>query len=85
MINCLLKRQNRRAVAQAFTISAFAATTLMSAVFVTAGPTGAWASGLDDIKARGHMAIATEDDFNPSEFIKDGVSTGYDNEQCNEV
>lgn len=85
MINCVLKRPNRRAVAQAFTISAFAAMTLMSAVLVATGPTGAWASGLDDIKARGHMTIATEDDFSPFEFIKDGVSTGYDNELFNEV
>jgi polar amino acid transport system substrate-binding protein len=85
MIDCLFKRHNRRVTAQRLPIAAFAAMTLMGACLVTPGLTVALASGLDDIKARGHMVIATEDDFNPFEFIKDGVSTGYDNELFNEV
>ncbi len=47
--------------------------------------TAAHADGLKAIKDRGHMAIATEDDFRPFEFMKDGVSTGYDNDLFNEV
>lgn len=85
MINRLFKCPDCRAMTQGLPISAFAAITLMGVAFVTTGLTAARASGLDDIKARGHMVIATEDDFSPFEFIKDGVSTGYDNELFNEV
>lgn len=35
---------------------------------------------LDEIKKRGYMVVATEDDFKPFEFIKDGKPTGFDNE-----
>jgi polar amino acid transport system substrate-binding protein len=38
------------------------------------------AGTLDEIKARGVMNIATEDDFHPFEFIQDGTPTGYDTE-----
>lgn len=85
MINRQIKRRNCRAVARGHRIAAFAAVTLLAACLVTTSLTTARAGGLDDIKARGHMVIATEDDFNPFEFIKDGVSTGYDNELFNEV
>jgi polar amino acid transport system substrate-binding protein len=85
MINRPFKRSNRRAATQGLPISACAAVTLVGACLVTIGLTAALAGGLDDIKARGHMVIATEDDFNPFEFIKDGVSTGYDNDLFNEV
>jgi polar amino acid transport system substrate-binding protein len=37
------------------------------------------AAGLDEIKKRG-LIVATEDDFNPFEFVKDGKPTGFDNE-----
>jgi hypothetical protein len=37
------------------------------------------AAGLDEIKKRGLIA-ATEDDFRPFEFVKDGKPTGFDNE-----
>jgi polar amino acid transport system substrate-binding protein len=39
----------------------------------------AGAAGLDEIKKRGLIA-ATEDDFRPFEFVKDGQPTGFDNE-----
>src|SRR6195952_5192956 len=35
---------------------------------------------LDEIKKRGYMVVATEDDFRPFEFVKDGKPTGFDNE-----
>src|SRR6185312_2191229 len=40
----------------------------------------AHAATLDEIKKRGYMIVATEDDFRPFEFIKDGKPTGFDNE-----
>ena len=38
------------------------------------------AATLAEIKARGSMVVATEDDFKPFEFIQDGKPTGYDTE-----
>src|SRR6266567_6922216 len=40
---------------------------------------GASAGSLDEIKKRGLIA-ATEDDFRPFEFVKDGKPAGFDNE-----
>ena len=40
----------------------------------------AGAATLAEIKARGSMVVATEDDFKPFEFIQDGKPTGYDTE-----
>src|ERR1700751_2590289 len=37
------------------------------------------AGSLDEIKKRG-LIVATEDDFRPFEFVKDGQPTGFDNE-----
>src|SRR5258708_11072017 len=37
------------------------------------------AAGLEEIKKRG-LIVATEDDFRPFEFVKDGKATGFDNE-----
>jgi polar amino acid transport system substrate-binding protein len=37
------------------------------------------AASMDEIKQRG-LIVATEDDFRPFEFVKDGVPTGFDNE-----
>lgn len=39
--------------------------------------TSANAASLEEIKARGYMTIATEDDFAPFEFIKDGKPQGF--------
>jgi polar amino acid transport system substrate-binding protein len=38
------------------------------------------AASLDEIKKRGYMVVATEDDFRPFEFVQDGKPTGFDNE-----
>jgi polar amino acid transport system substrate-binding protein len=37
------------------------------------------AASMDEIKQRG-LIVATEDDFRPFEFVKDGKPTGFDNE-----
>jgi polar amino acid transport system substrate-binding protein len=39
----------------------------------------AQAASMDEIKKRG-LIVATEDDFRPFEFVKDGKPTGFDNE-----
>lgn len=35
---------------------------------------------LDEIKSRGYLLVATEDDYRPFEFMDEGKPTGYDNE-----
>ena len=40
----------------------------------------AHAATLEEIKKRGFLTVATEDDFRPFEFVKDGKPTGFDNE-----
>jgi polar amino acid transport system substrate-binding protein len=53
---------------------------LVAAQFAVAMLGGALrAASLDEIKKRG-LIVATEDDFRPFEFIKDGKPTGFDNE-----
>lgn len=37
-------------------------------------------ASLQDIKKRGHMIVATEDDYPPFEFVVDGKPMGYDHE-----
>jgi polar amino acid transport system substrate-binding protein len=38
------------------------------------------AASVDEIKSRGYVSVATEDDFKPFEFVDNGTPTGYDNE-----
>ena len=45
---------------------------------------GAQAASLDEIKKRG-LIVATEDDFRPFEFVKDGKATGFDNEMIDDL
>jgi polar amino acid transport system substrate-binding protein len=53
---------------------------LLAALFAMPALIGAAkAAGLDEIKKRG-LIVATEDDFRPFEFVKDGKPTGFDNE-----
>ena len=40
----------------------------------------ATAASLEEIKKRGYLVVATEDDFRPFEFVQDGKPTGFDNE-----
>ena len=43
------------------------------------------AASLEEIKKRGYLIAATEDDFRPFEFVKDGKPTGFDNELVEEL
>jgi polar amino acid transport system substrate-binding protein len=67
-------RLNVRAVARVFQVSTFA---VVVAASVCASASAATTS---EMKARGYMSVATEDDYTPFEFVADGVSTGYDND-----
>jgi len=59
--------------------AAFAAiTTLVPQIMPGSGKANA--ASLDEIKKRGYMVVATEDDFRPFEFVQDGKPTGFDNE-----
>jgi polar amino acid transport system substrate-binding protein len=44
----------------------------------------AGAASMEEIKKRG-LIVATEDDFRPFEFIKDGKPTGFDNELVDDL
>jgi polar amino acid transport system substrate-binding protein len=50
-----------------------------------AAPQPADAASLEEIKKRGYLIAATEDDFRPFEFVKDGKPTGFDNELVEEL
>jgi polar amino acid transport system substrate-binding protein len=53
--------------------------TLAAAAAIPVFGRHAQAASMDEIKKRG-LIVATEDDFRPFEFIKDGKPTGFDNE-----
>jgi polar amino acid transport system substrate-binding protein len=48
-------------------------------------PAAAGAASISEIKQRGYMLVATEDDFRPFEFVKDGKPTGFDNEMVQKL
>src|SRR5262245_59428397 len=53
------------------------------AALVLSITTAVWpakAASLDEIKKRGSLIVATEDDFRPFEFVQDGKPAGFDNE-----
>jgi len=58
---------------------------LLAVAGLVAGPSPARAGSLSEIKARGYMTVATEDDFRPFEFVENGVATGYDTELLHEI
>src|ERR1700683_4334866 len=53
---------------------------LIGSAAALAMPAAANAATLAEIKKRGYMTVATEDDFRPFEFTVDGKPTGYDQE-----
>src|SRR5579863_2415805 len=55
-------------------------TAAASAAAAVALPRLSHAETLAGITKRGFMTVATEDDYRPFEFMKDGVATGYDQE-----
>ena len=59
---------------------------LLAAFLLIAGVSPqAGAASLEEIKKRGYLIVATEDDFRPFEFVKDGKPTGFDNELVDEL
>ena len=57
----------------------------LAATAALAMPGGrARAASMEEIKKRG-LVVATEDDFRPFEFVKDGKPTGFDNELVDEL
>ncbi len=59
--------------------------TLLMGVALMSGMKLASALTLDEIKARGYMTVATEDDFAPFEFFKDGKPQGFDHDMLAEL
>src|SRR6478609_7795187 len=59
---------------------ALAAALCLTALVGMAGWQKTQAASLEEIKKRGYMIVATEDDFKPFEFVQDGKPTGFDNE-----
>lgn len=54
---------------------------LAAGLALAAGILGAaQAATLAEIKKRGYMIVATEDDYRPFEFVQDGKPAGFDNE-----
>jgi len=64
-----------KGMARASMLAALAAPVAMWCLVSTAS-----SATLEEIKKRGYMVVATEDDFRPFEFVKDGKPTGFDNE-----
>jgi polar amino acid transport system substrate-binding protein len=58
---------------------------LLAAALVLPLAIKAQAASLDEIKKRGYLIVATEDDFRPFEFVKDGKPTGFDNEMVDDL
>ena len=71
MILKILKRDKRRALVSI--LSCLGVVLLMTLFEGTAS-----AATLQEIKQRGYMIVATEDDYPPFEFVKDGVGMGLD-------
>lgn len=71
-MTCSLARCNP--ISRRLTLGLVAALTMMPLLAQTVR-----AGSLDEIKKRG-LIVATEDDFRPFEFVKDGKPTGFDNE-----
>jgi len=53
---------------------------LVAALGFTIGIETARGASLEEIKKRGYMIVATEDDYPPFEFVVDGKPMGYDHE-----
>jgi polar amino acid transport system substrate-binding protein len=73
MILKTLKRDKRRALVA---ILSCLGVVLLMTLFQGA----ASAATLQEIKQRGYMIVATEDDYPPFEFVKDGVGMGLDHD-----
>ena len=56
------------------------AATLLSLTTASFFGGSASAATLEEIKARGYLIVATEDDYKPFEFMEDGQPVGFDND-----
>ena len=56
------------------------ALTLVAATVGVMWPLSGQAASLQEIKQRGYMIVATEDDYRPFEFVVDGKPTGFDHD-----
>ncbi|MFS2160227.1 transporter substrate-binding domain-containing protein [Pseudomonas sp. Pseusp122] len=56
------------------------ATLVMAMTAALANTAMSHAATLDEVKSRGYLLVATEDDYRPFEFMEEGKATGYDNE-----
>lgn len=52
----------------------------LSAVAAFGAIQTSYADSVDEIKSRGYIVVATEDDYRPFEFIENGKPMGYDND-----
>ena len=59
---------------------AFLTGLVVATLISTIGVGSAHGASLEDIKKRGYMIVATEDDYPPFEFVVDGKPMGYDHE-----
>jgi polar amino acid transport system substrate-binding protein len=75
-----MTRSSPRSIRRPPSRRAALAATVLAAALPLIGWGTAHAATLEEIKKRGYMIVATEDDFRPFEFIKDGKPTGFDNE-----
>lgn len=68
-------------------IRAYRPVRLFAAALITAvmAPLGAQAASLEEIKERGYMNIATEDNYAPFEIMEDGEASGFTNDVVAEL
>lgn len=52
----------------------------MAMIATLANTTMSHAATIDEVKSRGYLLVATEDNYRPFEFMEEGKPTGYDNE-----
>src|SRR5260370_35089991 len=71
-----LSTRGSSALGLRMSLASFALVLLMLAAW----PNSAGAASLEDIKKRGYMIVATEDDYPPFEFVVDAKPMGYDHE-----
>jgi polar amino acid transport system substrate-binding protein len=62
------------------TVGTFLRTCVLALVAAAGMSHLAYAASAEEIKSRGYLSVATEDDYTPFEFVEDGKSTGYDND-----
>jgi polar amino acid transport system substrate-binding protein len=67
-----------------FALRPLLAAAVLSFCTLWLAPHPAGAATLEEIKARGYMIVATEDDYKPFEFMENGKPVGFDNDLLTE-